>query len=187
MVDQLKEIWKNLSKKHRIGVISIILIILLWLLLSVKLGSLKNTKQEIGFAYNKLMQESIRLKNANKKIKEISTYQKQYQEIVDELKNFENQLILENELINLTNILTFKESDINYRSFGTNPMIEEKLYRELPIKIILESTYLLLGQYLKYIEESSFIVSIDKVSIEKQRGSYNRINVNLDLMAYVTK
>lgn len=200
--EKLLQFWQNLSLIQKIGIISVILIVLLWIfLLSPKLEKFKNLKLKTTKINGELQQERLRLINANKEIKKLSGYKEEVQRLETKLEYFKNQLISEDKILNLADILTFKENSIEYLLFTAKPTTkngkvteeggqskeEDRLYKKLPIEVKIESTYFLLSQYLNYIEKSDFPISVDKVVVKKIEDSYNKINTNLKLTVYVAK
>lgn len=191
--ENILKVWYNISVKYKIAIIFIIGIALLWYLLGSKLNKIHKARNEVISLRNKVQKKKVQLENLNKELKKIPILKRELKEIENNLEKTKGRLISGEEKTKLVNILTFKENEIDYSSFnievpeGKSSDDGRQLYGKYPIKINLNSNYLLLGEYLNYIENTDYVIRIKEVSIEKIKGSYSRIRTKINMVGYVAK
>ncbi len=179
--------WAQLSNKNKIIIFSLVSLFLLFMFFSPKYKELERMRSEKIKIKSKLDQKKLNLIDAQNEAKNIQKYEREYIEIKSKIDGFKKSLMSERDLINLINILTFRENDIDYLLFISEPIEDSKVSKRLPIKIELEATYFLLSKYIDYIEQSNFIIDIKKFNIEKKKNSYDKIKASLLLAVYISK
>lgn len=191
--DTVLKFWQGLDFKYKIGIIIVLGMLVLWFMLSPKIDKIKKARSELTGLKNKVNKKRLKLVNINKEVKKIPQLEKELRNIKNTLKKFNRRLISGDERTKLINILTFKEQEIEYSFFNIKISQKytgeekEKFYKKYPIEITLYSTYLLLGKYLRYIEDINFAIGIKEITVNKVKDSYNNIETKLKLVAYVAK